>query len=112
MKEVNFININFVNWEDHINDGLILLDFWAEWCSACVAQDKIYEELAEKYDGKLRVGKIHVGDNRVLSDKFGVRNVPFLILMKNGKEIVRMPGIESKDYLEGLIEKEVEKGRS
>lgn len=109
MKEGNFININFVNWEDHVNDGLLLLDFWAEWCSACIAQDKIYEELAEKYAGKLKVGKVHVGDNRVLSDKFGVRNVPFLILMKNGKEITRMPGIESREYLEGLIEKEREK---
>jgi len=108
MKEGNFININFVNWEDHINDGLILLDFWAEWCSACVAQDKIYEELAEKYVGKLKVCKVHVGDNRVLSDKFGVRNVPFLILINNGIEIARMPGIESKEYLEGLIEKEVD----
>ena len=107
MKTGSFININFVNWEEHVNDGLILLDFWAEWCSACMAQDKIYEELAEKYE-KLRVGKIHVGDNRVLSDKFGVRNVPFLILMNYREEIARMPGIESKEYLEGLIEKELD----
>ena len=108
MKTGTFININFVNWEEHVNSGFILLDFWAEWCSACMAQDRLYEELAEKYSGKLKIGKVHVGDNRVLSDKFGVRNVPFLILMNNGKEIARMPGIESKEYLVGLIEKEVE----
>ena len=107
MKSDSFININFVNWEDHIKDGLILLDFWAEWCSACIAQDRFYEELAEKYEGKLKIGKIHVGDNRVLSDKFAVRNIPFLILMKDGKEIARVPGIESKEYLEGMIEREI-----
>lgn len=107
MKNSKFITINFVNWESHINEGLILLDFWAEWCSSCMAQDKIYEELADKYSGKLKIGKIHVGDNRVLSDKFGVRNVPYLILLKNGREIARMPGIESKQYLFGIIDKEI-----
>lgn len=108
MKEEYFTNINFVNWEDHINDGFLLLDFWAEWCSACVAQDKIYEVLAQKYSGKLKIGKIHVGDNRMLSDKFGIMNIPYLILMKNGKEVARMQGIESREYLEGLIEKELD----
>jgi len=107
MKKEAFVNINFVNWEEHVNSGLVLLDFWAEWCSACMAQDKYYEELAEKYAGKLKVGKIHVGDNRFLSDKFGVRNIPYIILMKEGKEIARMPGVESKESLEGMIEKEI-----
>jgi thioredoxin 1 len=108
MKEGRFITLNFINWEDHIYDGLILLDFWAEWCTACVAQDKYYDELLVKYSDKLKIGKIHVGDNRVLSDKFGVRNVPYLILMNKGNEIARMPGIQSKEYLMGLIEKEIE----
>ena len=107
MEKGTFININFVNWEEHVNGGLLLLDFWAEWCSACMAQDKYYEELAEKYAGRLKVGKIHVGDNRFLADKFGVRNIPYIILMKEGKEITRMPGVESKEHLEALIKKEI-----
>jgi len=104
---VNFININFVNWEQHLPHGLLLLDFWAHWCSACGSQDKYYAELLDKYQPHLKVGKIDVADNRFLADKFGVKNIPFLILFKDGSEIARMPGVQSKEYLEGLIEKSI-----
>jgi len=105
MKKNTFININFVNWEQHINQGLVLIDFWAPWCSACIAQDKIYDEIALIFTDKLKIGKIDVNDNRVLADKFGVRNIPFLILMKDGKQVMQMPGIESKEFLISQIKK-------
>ncbi len=105
MGKNTFININFVNWEQHVNTGLILLDFWAPWCTACIAQDKIYDEIASMFPDSLQIGKIDVNDNRVLSDKFGVRNIPFLILMKDGKQVMQMPGIESKEYLISQIKK-------
>jgi thioredoxin-like negative regulator of GroEL len=107
MEKDTFLELNYTNWKDHTKEGLILLDFWAEWCSACVAQDKYYNELSEIYNSKLRIGKIHVGDNRFVADSFSVRNVPYLILINNGKEIARMSGIESKEYLISLIEREI-----
>ncbi len=105
MKENAIININFVNWEQYVNHGLFLLDFWAPWCSACVAQDKIYAEIAELFPNQLQIGKIDVNDNRVLAEKFGVKNIPFLILLKNGKRVAQMPGVESKEYLISQIKK-------
>jgi|AntAceMinimDraft_8_1070364.scaffolds.fasta_scaffold00041_50 thioredoxin 1 len=107
MTKSTFININFINWEQYVNDGLILLDFWAPWCTACIAQDKIYNEIAQMFPSKLRIGKIDVSDNRVLADKFGVRNIPFLILINKGKQILQMPGIESKEYLISRIKKNI-----
>mgnify|MGYP002639558052 CR=1 FL=1 len=107
MKKDTFLELNYLNWEEHIKEGLVLLDFWAEWCSACVAQDKYYLELGKKFGNKLKIGKVHVGDNRFVADNFKVRNVPYLILINNGKEVARMPGIESKDYLYSLIEREI-----
>jgi len=107
MKKGTFININFINWEEHINHGLILLDFWAPWCSACIAQDKIYEEIALKFPDELRICKIDVSDNRVIADKFGVRNIPFLLLFKDGEQLLKMPGIESKEYLISQIKKNI-----
>jgi len=105
MQKSTFININFVNWEQHVNSGLILLDFWAPWCSACIAQNKIYDEFAMMFSDNLKIGKVDINDNRVLADKFGVRNIPFLILFKNGKQVLQMPGIESKEYLISQIKK-------
>ncbi len=107
MKKSAFININFINWQQHVNSGLVLLDFWAPWCSACIAQDKIYDEIALMFPDNLKIGKIDVNDNRVLADKFGVRNIPFLVLMKDGKQVMQMSGIESKEYLISQIKKNI-----
>ncbi len=104
-KKSTFITINYINWEQHVNTGLVLIDFWAPWCSACIAQDKIYDEIALIFTNKLKIGKIDVNDNRILANKFGVRNIPFLILLKDGKQILQMPGIESKEYLISQIKK-------
>ena len=103
-----FVNINFVNWEKHLNHGLWLVDFWAEWCSACIAQDRVYAELVEMFGDKLNIGKINVSDNRLLADRFGVRNIPFLLLMKEGEIISQMPGIQSKDYLINQIKQQIQ----
>ncbi len=101
----SFININFINWEQHVNTGLVLIDFWAPWCSACIAQDKIYDEIALIFTKKLKIGKIDVNDNRILANKFGVRNIPFLILMKDGKQVLQLSGIENKEHLISQIKK-------
>lgn len=103
-----FVNINFVNWETRLNSGLWLMDFWAEWCTACIAQDKVYAELFELFGDKLGIGKINVSDNRLLADHFGVRNIPFLILMKDSKIITQMPGIQSKEYLINKIKQQLQ----
>ncbi|RLD40422.1 MAG: thioredoxin [Bacteroidetes bacterium] len=107
MKNQAFIDINFVNWEKHLKEGVILVDFWAEWCTACIAQDKIYEAIAEEFKGNLRIGKINVSDNRILANKFGVRNIPFLILLKDGKPVMKMPGIQSKAHLINQIKNHI-----
>ena len=106
--EESFVTVNFLNWEKETQQGLVLLDFWAEWCTACAAQDIVYTEIALKFSGKIKVAKINVSDNRVLSDKFGVRNIPFLILLKNGKTVMQMPGIQSEEYLFSQIKKQIE----
>jgi thioredoxin 1 len=105
MGKSAFIEVNFINWEQHVNNGLILIDFWAPWCSACVSQDKIYNEIAITFHDKLRIGKVDVNDNRVLANKFGVINIPHLILFKDGIQIMQLPGIESKEYLISQIKK-------
>lgn len=107
MNNMSIININFINWEQNTSNGLVLLDFWADWCSACNDQDKVYQEISTIFPDKLMIGKIDVAENRFLADKFGVRNIPFLILLKDGKKVFQMPGIENKDYLINQIKKQI-----
>ena len=107
MQNGSFININYTNWDQHVNNGLVLIDFWAPWCTACIAQDNIYNEVAKLFPNSLKICKIDVSDNRVLAEKFGVRNIPFLMLLNNGKQIMQMPGIESKEYLISQIKKQL-----
>jgi len=106
MKE-SFVQINFMNWQDHLLRGLWLVDFWAEWCTACLAQDKVYEELALLFQDDVKIAKINVSDNRLLADHFGVRNIPFLLLMNDGEIVTQMPGIQSKTYLINQIKNQI-----
>lgn len=99
------IEINFMNWEKHLKEGIVLLDFWADWCTACVAQDVIFKTIADKLKGKLRIGKVNVSDNRILAEKFGVQNIPQVILFKNGEEMLRMQGIQDQAQLMNRIKK-------
>ncbi len=105
MKNISIININFLNWEKETLVGLVLLDFWAPWCTACKAQDKEYNEVSKLFESVLKVGKIDISENRFLAERFGVKNIPFLILLKDGEKVFHMSGIENKDYLISQINK-------
>ena len=102
---MGLVEVNFVNREKYLNQPLVLLDFWAEWCTACKSQDRIYEELLLEFGDKLLIGKINVADNRLLADEFGVRNIPHIILLKNGQKVLQMPGILSKEHIVNQIKK-------
>ncbi len=78
----------------------IVVDFWATWCGPCKRLAPVIEELAQEYDGRAVVGKCDVEDDEELAVRFGVRNIPTVVFLKDGKEADRSVGLVPKQVLE------------
>jgi thioredoxin 1 len=84
---------------------LVLVDFWAPWCSPCVALAPTIEELAKEYAGKIVVGKLNVDENPSTAECFQVFSIPTLVIMKGGCEVDRIVGLVPKKHIEALLKK-------
>ena len=78
----------------------IVIDFWAQWCGPCKGVGVAINVLAEEYEGKAIIGKVDVDVNPALSLKFGVRNMPTVLYIKNGEVLNKQVGSTSKEVLE------------
>ncbi|HOI50331.1 MAG TPA: thioredoxin [Prolixibacteraceae bacterium] len=87
------------NFRQQVQAGLILVDFWAPWCGPCKIIAPVLNEIAEEHSPKLRIGKVNVDNQQQLAAKYKVRNIPTLVLFKNGKEVKRFVGVKSKKAL-------------
>jgi len=84
MKPIIITDENFEN-EVVRSDVPVVIDFWAAWCAPCRLIAPIIKELAESYDGKVKIGKLDLDGNQQTAIKFGVRSIPTVLFFKNGK---------------------------
>jgi len=100
------LELNDNNFEEMVlnSDKPVLVDFWAEWCGPCRIVGPIVEELAQDYDGKAVVGKVDVDSNREISMKYGIRNIPTLLVFKNGEVVDKHVGVAQKSVLASKID--------
>ena len=87
------------------SDRPVLVDFWAAWCAPCRMLAPTVEAVAEKYASNARVVKLNVDDNPSVSQRYGIKGIPTLILFKNGKEEERVVGATSEAAISKMIDK-------
>lgn len=107
MASDKIVELNTSNFEEAIQGGPILVDFWAEWCGPCRMVAPVLDELAEEMDGKVTIAKVNVDQNQDLSIKYGVQSIPTFLIFENGELKDRLMGAMPKAGFEKFIDRNV-----
>lgn len=92
-------------FNDFTKKGLVLIDFFAEWCMPCLTMSPIIDDLSEKYGKKIKFGKVNVEDNQEAAQKFGVMSIPNFVLLKDGEQIDQWIGAVPAAEFDEMLEK-------
>jgi thioredoxin 1 len=85
----------------------VLVDYWAEWCGPCKMIAPVLDEVAQEYEGRLKVAKLNIDENQATPPKYGIRGIPTLMLFKNGNIEATKVGAVSKSQLTAFIDSNI-----
>ena len=97
----NIIEIDDDSFEKLVlqSDKPIMVDFWAPWCGPCKAIAPTVEALEKEFGDQMTFAKVNVDDNKTLASKYGIMNIPTMILFKNGEKLHQFMGVQSKENI-------------
>lgn len=99
----NIQYLNDDNFSDHTKNGVILVDFYADWCGPCRMIAPIIEELADHFHGKAVIAKVDIEESQGVASQLGITSIPTIILFKNGQEVKRFVGVKDAEALTDLV---------
>ena len=102
---INTVKLNDNNYDEVVSSGLTLVDVFADWCGPCKVISPIIDELSSDYQGQVVFGKLNVDEAPEKTTELGVRNIPTILVYKDGQIVERNTGAISKNQLKDLIDK-------
>ena len=99
-----YVELTRDNFDQIVNNGVTLVDFWAPWCGPCRMIAPVIEELAQEYDGKATIGKVNTDEQQELAVRFGIRSIPTILFFKDGELVDQMIGAASKDVFASKLD--------
>ncbi|MDE2485153.1 MAG: thioredoxin TrxA [candidate division NC10 bacterium] len=106
MASDKVVQITDHNFDEQVikGTGLILVDFWAEWCGPCRMVAPILDELAVEYEGQITIAKLNVDENRQTAARFGIRSIPTILFFKDGAQVEQVIGALPKSALKAKVQ--------
>jgi putative thioredoxin len=112
MEKLNLIEINSDNFEESVvkksKELLVIVDFWAQWCTPCLMLGPVLESVAKKHKGKVLLAKINVDQNPELSERWEIDGIPAVKIFRNGKVVDEFVGFVPESEVLGYIEKHLD----
>ncbi len=105
MSSEHVKNLTQENYDAEINQGVVLVDFWAPWCGPCRMLAPVIDQLAEQYKGRASICKVNVDEQQELAGKNGVKGIPAIFFYKDGKVVDTHVGAASKAIFEEKLNK-------